>query len=47
MFLELGKSVVRKIRAELSKQSRDGADDESSIKLDSTKGSCTESSSCC
>ena len=48
MFMELGKEVVRKIRADLSKHSRDSADDDAAINLDGSGGSGkAQSSSCC
>jgi len=48
MFMELGKEVVRKIRAELSRQSRDGADDDvEKVKLEASGGASAASSSCC
>ena len=45
MFMELGKEVVRKIRAELSKQSNSAEDD--SVKLAEGGSSSSASAGCC
>ena len=48
MFMELGKEVVRKIRSDLSKQTREPSDDDAVKLTDAGKGSgSAESSGCC
>lgn len=48
MFMDLGKEVVRKIRAELSKQSRDASDDDADrVRLEAGAGSASSSGGCC
>lgn len=48
MFMELGKEVVRKIRAELTKQSGQSSSDDDAVKLGAdSKGSSAAAGGCC